>query len=342
MPDTIAARICPYLFISTSPGHHCPQLLHHRASLASANMNSANNSTTDVDGNNCCAGCGIKESDTTKLKNCTACHLVKYCGVQCQKNHRKQHKKECKKRAAELRDELLFKQPESTHFGDCPICCVPLSLDHDKSSLTSCCCVYFCDGCAYANQMKGAVSRNEPLCPFCRVPYVRSVAEAERNVQKRIEAGNRDAIRQKGVEAFKVRNYGEALELLTKAANMGDIAAHHYLAGMYVAGQGVERDEKKALHLCEEAAIGGHPEARFNLGATDARHLRYDRAVKHFTIAASQGFGEALETLKEIYKEGSGLVSKEDFAKVLRAHHAAIAATKTPQREEAAKAAKCF
>eukprot|EP00984_Skeletonema_dohrnii_P035791 scaffold35973_cov122-Skeletonema_dohrnii-CCMP3373.AAC.2 len=33
-----------------------------------------------------------------------------------------QHKKECKKRAAEFRDELLFKQPESCHEGDCPIC----------------------------------------------------------------------------------------------------------------------------------------------------------------------------------------------------------------------------
>jgi len=26
------------------------------------------------------------------------------------------------KRAAELRDEILFKQPESSHRGDCPIC----------------------------------------------------------------------------------------------------------------------------------------------------------------------------------------------------------------------------
>ena len=60
-----------------------------------------------------CASCGTVGSDDDDiiLKNCTACHLVKYCSVKCQKEHRSQHKIACRKRAAELRDELLFKQP---------------------------------------------------------------------------------------------------------------------------------------------------------------------------------------------------------------------------------------
>eukprot|EP00985_Skeletonema_marinoi_P006192 scaffold2689_cov70-Skeletonema_marinoi.AAC.15 len=66
----------------------------------------------------CCASCGVTaEVDDIKLKNCTACYLVKYCSVKCQKDHRPQHKRECKKRMAELRDEFLFKQPESSHLG---------------------------------------------------------------------------------------------------------------------------------------------------------------------------------------------------------------------------------
>ena len=28
-----------------------------------------------------CAGCGVKEDDGIKLKKCTACYLVRYCGV---------------------------------------------------------------------------------------------------------------------------------------------------------------------------------------------------------------------------------------------------------------------
>ena len=56
-----------------------------------------------------CANCGKGEEGANSLKVCTACKMVKYCNVACQKAHRPQHKKDCKKRAAELRVESLFK-----------------------------------------------------------------------------------------------------------------------------------------------------------------------------------------------------------------------------------------
>jgi hypothetical protein len=59
-----------------------------------------------------CANCGKSAVDDVKLKICTACKLVKYCSVDCQKNHRSKHKKACKKRAAEIRDDNLFRQPD--------------------------------------------------------------------------------------------------------------------------------------------------------------------------------------------------------------------------------------
>ena len=40
-----------------------------------------------------CAACGRKGNS---LKMCTGCHLVHYCGRQCQMDHRKAHKKICK------------------------------------------------------------------------------------------------------------------------------------------------------------------------------------------------------------------------------------------------------
>ena len=54
-----------------------------------------------------CASCGIQSTATNniKLKSCTGCHLVKYCGVECQRQHRPLHKLACKQRAAELRNE---------------------------------------------------------------------------------------------------------------------------------------------------------------------------------------------------------------------------------------------
>ncbi len=73
-----------------------------------------------------CASCGITQGGDVKLMTCTACKLARYCSVACQKEHRPKHKRDCKRKAAELRDKRLCKQPESTHFGDCPICFLPL------------------------------------------------------------------------------------------------------------------------------------------------------------------------------------------------------------------------
>ena len=104
----------------------------------------------------CCACCGNAEGDDIKLKTCTACKSARYCSVKCQKQHRPQHKQGCKKRAAELRDDLLFKQPESSHMGDCPICFLPLSFEWKYSSMMACCSKIICNGCVHANQMREA------------------------------------------------------------------------------------------------------------------------------------------------------------------------------------------
>ena len=95
-----------------------------------------------------CASCGTAAIDDVKLKKC-ACNLVKYCSVDCQKNHRPQHKKACKKRLAEMHDDRLFKQPDISHMGECSICCLPLSIDMRKCILAGCCCKIICNGCDY-------------------------------------------------------------------------------------------------------------------------------------------------------------------------------------------------
>ena len=73
------------------------------------------------EGDMCCASCGRAEVDEIKLKECDACDLVRYCSENCKEEHN-QNERECKKRTAELRDEILFRQPENSYLGDCPIC----------------------------------------------------------------------------------------------------------------------------------------------------------------------------------------------------------------------------
>ena len=58
--------------------------------------------------------------------------------------------------------------------------------------------------------------------------------------------------------------------------------------------------------------------------------------MKHWIIATNLGHDVSLKMVKDGYADG--IVSKEDFAAALRAHQAAVDATKSPQREEAAAA----
>ena len=287
-----------------------------------------------------CASCGIAEGDDIKLMKCTACYLVKYCGVKCQKNHWPKHKKECKKRAAELRDEILFKQPESNHFGDCPICCLQLPLDKQKSILYPCCCKRICDGCNIANQKREKEGRLQRKCPFCR-EAVSTEEENNRRLMKRIEANDPVAMRHMGTERFHERDCTAAFEYWSRAAALGDVEAHFELSCLYHDGKGVEKDEKRELHHAEQAAIGGHPDARHNLGLKEwRRNGQYNRAVRHWIIAAKLGHDNSLENVKVAHK--AGYASKEDYAAALHGYKTAVDETKSPQREEAAELYKKY
>ena len=280
-----------------------------------------------------CASCGIAEVDDVKLKPYNGCDLVAYCSDACEKDHRPEHKEACKERSAELRDEMLFRQPESTHLGDCPICCLPL-LDKQQSEFSPCCSKVICKGCSYANQNREWEMRLQPSCPFCRHPIPKSQEEAGKRSMKRVAVNEPAAIRKMGNAVYNKGDYDGAFKYWTRASELGDADAHYHLSLMYSEGGGVEKDEEKQLYHLEEAAIAGHPAARHYLGAYEGRNGRFERAVKHYIIAANLGYNESIQMLKEGYK--AGVVSKEDFAAALRAHHAVVNATKSPQREIAA------
>eukprot|EP00986_Skeletonema_menzelii_P008926 scaffold3926_cov126-Skeletonema_menzelii.AAC.7 len=280
-----------------------------------------------------CASCGIALGDDIKLKKCTACHLVKYCSDVCQRDHDAEHKKECKKRAAELRDEILFKQPESSHFGDCPICCLPLPIVPSKSILMSCCGKSICKGCNHANLKREIEGKLQPSCPFCRKAAPKTKEERYERVMKRIEVNDPVATKYVGTERYHEGDYKSAFEYLTRAAVLGNVEAHYRLSTLYLEGKGVEKDEKRELHHAEQAAIGGHPLARHNLAILEWKNGHHDRAAKHFIIAAKLGCDESLDKVKVLYKGGHA--SKDDFAAALRGHQTAVDATKSPQREAA-------
>ncbi len=302
----------------------------NRASIVVKRIMSAD---LEVDTMMCCASCGKAEVDEVKLKKCDGCNLVKYCSVECQKDHRPQHKKACKEKAAEIRDDKLFTQPDESHLGECPICCLPLPLDRTKSMINSCCYKRICNGCSHANDKREDEAGQDYKCPYCREPVPKTDEEVNQNRMKRAKANDPIAIFKIGVKCNEQGDCEGAIKYWKKAAALGDMNAHYNLSILYLEGKGVEKDMKRSVYHLEEAAIGGHPSARYNLACYAGQSGKHDRAMKHFMIVAKLGDDGALDKVKQGFVDG--IVSKDDYASTLRGHQAAVDATKSKQREEA-------
>ena len=108
---------------------------------------------------------------------------------------------------------------------------------------------------------------------------------------------------------------------------------------MYRNGQVVKKDKGKLIYHLEEAAIRGDPGARCLLGSEEFENGNTERAVKHRIIGATQGCDFSIQALMDLFK--SGFVEKDVLAATLRAHQAAVDATKSPQREAAAQYYGC-
>ena len=242
------------------------------------------------------------------------------------------HQQEPQKAIAEMTDEILFRQPECTHLGDCPICYLPLLEGKYKITFFDCCSKTVCTGCWLANN-RGEKSVLEQKCMFCRTPVSNDRNFILDRMTKRTEVGDPIAMTRLGVELLDKKDYEGAFQYLSKAVALGYTEAHYIIAGMNTLGVGVGEDEAKMIHHLEQASIGGHPSSRYLLAKYEEENGRMDRAAKHCIIAAKLGHDDALKMVKECYI--SGFVTKEDFAAALRGHQAAIDATKSDQRTKA-------
>jgi len=74
---------------------------------------------------------------SSRTPGCRRCYEKSTEGCSMQQRHR----------TTELRDEELFRQPESNYNVDCPICLLPLPIHTFKSSLYFCCTKMICRGC---------------------------------------------------------------------------------------------------------------------------------------------------------------------------------------------------
>ena len=286
-----------------------------------------------------CANCSKAEADGCKLKRCTACKMVKYCCRDCQVAHRPKHIKACKKRAAELFDEELFKDPPDQ--PECPICMLPMPLDRGQIMFQLCCGKTICKGCIHAQTKEDIKSGKRwddvGACAFCREPGTYSDEEEKKRLKKLMEKGNAKSLYvaaslyTKGERGF-CRNPTKAIELFTKSADLGCTDAYVSLGSIYEEGYGVGRDVKKARYYFELGAIGGSIDARHNLACLDKKDGDIERASKHFVICAKAGYELSLPCVKRYFKDG--IVTKDEYAEVLRAYQKQQEDRKSAMRDE--------
>ena len=296
----------------------------------------SNTSTSESEHNmTACANCGKGEETGINLKSCAACMLVKYCSRDCQVAHRPQHKKECKKRAAELREEKLFQQPAP--LEDCPICMIRLPSTEKGRMYMSCCGKTICIGCLHAFQSRAR--KKDYKCPFCGTPLALTTEESIKRMRERLNQNDAKGMYNFGLYHAQGRygfpqNHSKALELWHRAGELGHADAYHNIGVLYSSGEGVERDEKKAKHYFELAAMSGCVGARHNLGVNEVQTGNIDRSLKHFMIAIKGGSVFSLEIINKMYKVG--YVTKDEYTEALRACRAYVDEIKSDQRDEAA------
>ena len=176
-----------------------------------------------------------------------------------------------------------------------------------------------CSGCLHAVAIRDG---GAGLCPFCRTPTPTS-DEIVEQYKKRAELGDTDAIRNLGCcysdgDDGLTQDHAKALELWHQAAKLGNMESYYNIGVAYYDGEGVERDEKKANHYFELAAMGGVVAARHNLGVLEWRAGNMNMALKHFMIAAGCGDNGSLEKIKLMFM--NGYATEDDYAKALQVY----------------------
>ncbi len=118
------------------------------------------------------------------------------------------------------------------------------------------------------------------------------------------------------------QDYGKALALYLKAANLGDAEAQYIAGAMYFKGLAGTKDLRRAFTLLHRAALQGKstPESEkiigqaFLLGSGVPKN--YSEARRWYSLAAAKGDNEAQNELGYLYFTGKGV--KKDPEKALK------------------------
>ncbi len=121
-----------------------------------------------------------------------------------------------------------------------------------------------------------------------------------------------------GMEAYHRGDYAKARTLYQAAADKGDPAGKHLMAGLYYQGHGVKKDIDKALALFKEAASSDYIPSIANLGVMymtgDGVEQDYKMAFNYYLKAAELGDLQSAFNVGQFYRNGVGVNQSNDKA----------------------------
>jgi TPR repeat protein len=288
------------------------------------------------------------ESTTKKngkeLMRCP-CQTASYCCKEHQKLAYPGHKKECKRLTMEnnnqkqhQRDDSNKKESTSSGGNDdgpstsskpkdilhddlCSICMDDVSI-LDRETFQIC---YECGKVMHrkcAIQLRGTKSLNYE-CPMCRASFV-SVGSKEQ-----IERLQKWSQRHKSWAQFSLGNLylkgngvtedqKRAAELYKLAADQGHHIAQYNLAGMYQKGKGVTESDTLAFKYAKLCADQGYADAQCKVGFYYDHGKGIERSdtesFKYFELAADQGQCDAQKSLGGMYAQGRGVIQSDELS----------------------------
>jgi TPR repeat protein len=128
------------------------------------------------------------------------------------------------------------------------------------------------------------------------------------------------------------QDHAKAMELYTRATDLGCSDAHCNLGHIYYEGGYM----KKAKFHLEAAAMAGNEGARCNLGFMEYKSGNVERAMKHWIIAASAGECYAMHEFRESFEKGR--VSRESIDSTLAAYNSSCAEMRSEARDSSIRA----
>jgi len=117
---------------------------------------------------------------------------------------------------------------------------------------------------------------------------------------------------EKGKEAYENEEYSTALIELEPLALWGNFKAQFYMGAMYDQGNGVEKDERKAMKWFRLSAEQGYHKAQHNIGVLyykgEGVGVDKKQAFKWISLASEDSEAiQSFSALGKFYKEGWGI-----------------------------------